>query len=226
MAYTKTNWVDGTTEITAAHLNNMETQHENAIVDARVESAEPLRVQTVSSLPSAGNPGRIVFHNGRFRFDTGSSWQYAADDMPNDLGAWTATSAQPGISQITRSIAEGYHNGNGYIIIPKAVIGDIKVEMERTDVEIHGSGKSWTFTRSGLDCIQLDVWYYTPTTITLTIKIDGSTVFSGSVYGSSADGEHIGTFTRGNRGGSSTIEITHNHTYRDFAIAVKSAMLD
>ncbi len=74
MPYSKTNWIDGTTEITAALLNNAETQHESAIVDARVEN-EPLITEVVSSFP-AHAAGKIIFHDGENKFycSTGSQW--------------------------------------------------------------------------------------------------------------------------------------------------------
>ena len=108
MPYTKTNWVDGTTEITSAALNNLESQHELALVDARAASVNPLKVQIVSSLPAAGTAGRVVFNTGdnKFYFDTGAAWNVAA---VANIGQQTIT---PTTSNIT--ITEGYHNGTGY----------------------------------------------------------------------------------------------------------------
>ncbi len=108
MSYSKTNW-DENTGITSARLNNLETQHELAIVDARVESAEPLKVEIVSSLPSAGNQGRMVFNtaDNRFYFDTGTAWNVAA---VTNVGEENFT---PGTSN--QSISEGYHDGNGTV---------------------------------------------------------------------------------------------------------------
>ncbi len=86
MPYTKTVWVDGTTEITAARLNNLEEQHGEAVVDARVEN-EPLRAEVVASLPAAGTAGRLVFNtdDDKFYFDTGTAWRMVVERVPDRL---------------------------------------------------------------------------------------------------------------------------------------------
>jgi len=73
MAYTKTNWTGGTL-ITPARLRNLETQHEKAVVDARVASANPLKVHIVSSLP-AGSAGQICLSSDNKLYGhNGTSW--------------------------------------------------------------------------------------------------------------------------------------------------------
>lgn len=109
MAYTKTSWVDGTTEITAARLNNLESQHELALVDARADSGNPLKVEILASLPAAGTKGRVVFNTGdnKFYFDNGTAWNVAA---VTNIGQQTITPATT-----NQTITEGYHNGTGYV---------------------------------------------------------------------------------------------------------------
>ena len=108
MAYTKTNWVDGTTEITAARLNNLESQHELALIDARAASGNPLKVEILASLPAAGTKGRVVFNTGdnKFYFDNGTAWNVAA---VTNIGQQTITP-----TTTNQTITEGYHNGTGY----------------------------------------------------------------------------------------------------------------
>lgn len=75
MAYSKTNWTE-TTEITIARLNNLETQYEKALVDARAASWNPLYAEIVYGKGSPGTRGRLVFDlvDNNFYVDNGSAW--------------------------------------------------------------------------------------------------------------------------------------------------------
>ena len=101
----KTNWDTHPKAIEPADLNRIEGN----IEVVREQYNLPLRAQIVTSLPSPGIPGRLVFNNSdkRFYFDTGTSWQ--VQSAPN-LGQVIIT---PTTSNQT--IPEGYHNGTGYV---------------------------------------------------------------------------------------------------------------
>ena len=101
----KTNWDTHPKAIEPADMNRIEGN----IEVVREQYNLPLRAQIVTSLPSPGIPGRLVFNNSdkRFYFDTGTSWQ--VQSAPN-LGQVIIT---PTTSNQT--IPEGYHNGTGYV---------------------------------------------------------------------------------------------------------------
>ena len=76
MAYTKFTWTESTdSEITSARLNNLESQHELALVDARAASSNPLHAQIVSSYPTHGT-GKLIYHTGEGKFfaSNGTVW--------------------------------------------------------------------------------------------------------------------------------------------------------
>lgn len=102
----KTNWDTHPKAIEPADLNRIERN----IEVVREQDDLPLRAQVVSSLPSPGTPGRLVFNDAdkRFYFDTGTGWQ--VQSAP-DLGKVILT---PGTANVP--IPEGYHDGTGYVV--------------------------------------------------------------------------------------------------------------
>lgn len=77
MAYTKTTWVDGTTDITAARLNNME----QGIDDAHAGSVD------VGFLNAAGVYAVLVTSAGAFSGAAPAGWSVTRDS----LGVYTVT---------------------------------------------------------------------------------------------------------------------------------------
>lgn len=112
MAYSKTNWVDGTTEITAARLNNLETQHEKALVDARAASGNPLYAEIVNGKGSLGTKGRLVFDlvDNNFYVDNGSAWIKASPTQRT--GHVTAQGSSVSGTTLRFRPQEGYYPGN------------------------------------------------------------------------------------------------------------------
>lgn len=82
MAYTKINWTEEI-EITAARLNHMETQYDEAVDagdDIRKDQTSEFRAEVVSSLSGqTPSQGRIVYNQGtnRFHYGTGTAWRMA-----------------------------------------------------------------------------------------------------------------------------------------------------
>ena len=169
MTYSKTNW-DENTEITSARLNNMEAQHEKAIVDARVESAEALKVEIVSSLPDAGTAGRVVFNtaDNRFYFDTGTAWHVAA---VNEIGEENFTP-----TTTDQSISEGYHNGNGTVYGVNTVVTDT-YSSSYDYVSIPTSrDRTPSLSKPGVIMAYCATWMRNDEDGYVTIKIDGTVV--------------------------------------------------
>ena len=81
MAYTKVNWNESKA-ITAARLNQMEEQYDEAVAKGillRKDSSEELRAEVVTTFPTAGTPGRMIYHSGesRYYYDDGTNWRMA-----------------------------------------------------------------------------------------------------------------------------------------------------
>lgn len=69
LIYTKTNWTEAV-PLSPSNLNNIETQYAEAMSKAAniwADNGKPIIVQTVSSFPSAGTVGRVIFHTGHNR---------------------------------------------------------------------------------------------------------------------------------------------------------------
>lgn len=61
MGYTKTTWVTGTTPISAANLNNLETQYDEAVTAMRtVDQAAPSRALDTVYQNTTGKPVMVV----------------------------------------------------------------------------------------------------------------------------------------------------------------------
>jgi hypothetical protein len=80
MGYTKTTWVDGTTEITPARLRNLETQYDEVIAEwetnpIRTLVNQALAVEVLASAPSHA-VGRIYLNSTdkELYISDGSAW--------------------------------------------------------------------------------------------------------------------------------------------------------
>jgi len=76
LSYTKTNW--STSNLTAANLNNTETQYDEAVaivLPSRTDNTRQLNIEKVTSLPAVGNAGRVVMYNDVLYVDTGTAWR-------------------------------------------------------------------------------------------------------------------------------------------------------
>lgn len=78
MAYTKINWDELNTPLSAANLNKMETQYDEAITHAgagRADSNLALCVEVVGVFP-AHAAGKLIFHSGEDKgyYSNGTNW--------------------------------------------------------------------------------------------------------------------------------------------------------
>jgi len=96
MAYSKVVW-DEEKAITAERLNQMETQYDEAVtagINLRKDTSKAIKVEVASTLPAAGNAGRVIFNstNNHLYYDNGTAWKVAGlqSVMLYDHGAGAA----------------------------------------------------------------------------------------------------------------------------------------
>ena len=88
MAYTKIDF-DEQTPLNSANLDQMETQHDEAIIDfgtQRTNTSARLQVQVVSTFPTP-EAGLMILNTAspaRFYYSDGASWEIMA--LPGDSG--------------------------------------------------------------------------------------------------------------------------------------------
>lgn len=136
MAYTKTNWTE-TTEITIARLNNLETQYEKALVDARAASGNPLYAEIVNGKGSPGTKGRLVFDlvDNNFYVDNGSVWIKASPTQRT--GHVTAQGSSISGTTLRLRPPQGYYPGDSGNSVQLSDANWI-AENIRSDISIFG----------------------------------------------------------------------------------------
>ena len=212
MAYTKFTWTESTdSEITSARLNNLESQHELALVDARAASSNPLHAQIVSSYPTHGT-GKLIYHTGEGKFfaSNGTVWLPVA--TPPRTGHVTGQSHSISGTTLRFRPEAGYYPGDAGNSVQRAdanfVAGNIK-----DGVSVFGLAGSY---KAGYDENGGIVSTNTPYNVTyqVTLPVAGVILLTYALRTSYSSNLTVETLLNGNRIQHSTSFTNTTTTFR------------
>lgn len=134
MTYSKTQWTDNATPLSAANLNNLETQYDDAIADVEGQNGNVLTSVGVKGLPGATSGMRLV---GATASGAPTSGTFAIGDISVDLSGllWLCTAAgTPGTWMSLDYLQKGAGAGT------QTVANDVVVDSHSLTVEAGQTG--------------------------------------------------------------------------------------